>query len=186
MRVGYARVSTREQHIDAQVGRLADCERVFFEKESGGKAARARLEECLNFVREGDTLVTTRLDRLARSVAHLCAIAETLEHKGVALVVIDQAIDTTTPTGKLLFHLLAAIAEFELSIRKEQQRAGIAHARSMGKSTGRPCRLNQEERAELCALAAEGTPTPTLARRYRIAPRTVRRYAAAGPPCGRT
>jgi len=186
MRVGYARVSTRDQHIEAQLGRLGDCERLFFEKESGGTTARAQLDACLTFVREGDTLVTTRLDRLARSVAHLCSIAETLEHKGVALVVLDQAIDTTSPTGKLLFHLLAAIAEFELSIRKEQQRAGIAHARATGKSTGRPCRLNQEERAELCALAAAGTPTPALARRYRIAPRTVRRYAAAGQPCGRT
>ena len=97
--MGYARVSTTEQSIEAQLERLADCERVFQEKLSGAKTDRPELQRALEFVREGDVLVATRLDRLARSVAHLCQIAETLRRKGVELTILDQAIDTSTPGG---------------------------------------------------------------------------------------
>lgn len=179
MRVGYARVSSRDQQIDAQLGRLGDCEQIFHEKESGARTARPQLDACLEFVRRGDTLVTTRLDRLARSVTHLCLIAETLERKGVALVVLDQAIDTGSPTGKLLFHLLAAIAEFELGIRKEQQRAGIAHARASGKRTGRPPRLNGEDQAKAVALVRGGHSPRAVGHRFGVDESTIRRYVGA-------
>jgi DNA invertase Pin-like site-specific DNA recombinase len=103
MRVGYARVSTTEQNIEAQLERLSDCEKIFSEKKRGSLVECPELAACLEYVRQGDTLVVTRLDRLARSVTHLCAIADTLRRKNVCLVVLDQAIDTSTPTGKLLF-----------------------------------------------------------------------------------
>lgn len=178
MRVGYARVSTADQPIEAQLARLADCDKVFNEKLSGANQARGQLLACLEYVREGDTLVVTRLDRLARSVSHLCHIAEQLERKNVALVVLDQAIDTTTPTGRFLFHMLAAVAEFELSIRKEAQRAGIAHARAAGKATGRAPRLNTHEQVQVALDFAHGMRAEALARRWRISKKTVYRYVA--------
>jgi len=120
-------------------------------------------------------MVATRLDRLARSVSHLCNIAETLNRKGVALQVLDQAIDTNTPTGKFLFHMLAAVAEFELSIRKEQQRAGIAHARAAGKPSGRRRKLTEDMvlRARLSRDA--GATIADIAERYRVSERTITR-----------
>lgn len=176
MRVGYARVSASDQNIDAQLGRLADCEKVFFEKQSGSASGRPQLAACLDFVREGDSLVCTRLDRLARSTLHLCQIAETLAAKRVALVVLDQQIDTATPTGKLLFHMLSAIAEFELGIRKEQQRAGIAHARQTGKTTGRPCRLSSEDEQFIDDMMAHGFRPAIIAPRLKVSESTVKRY----------
>ena len=163
MRVGYGRVSGTDQHIDAQLERLSDCEKVFYDKLSGSKTNRPELAAALEFVRTGDTLVCTRLDRLARSVGHLCSIAETLSRKGVALQVLDQAIDTSTPTGKLLFHMLAAIAEFELSIRKEQQRAGIAYAKAAGKPTGRRVLITGEELQRARQMRQAGMAIRTIA-----------------------
>jgi DNA invertase Pin-like site-specific DNA recombinase len=176
MRVGYARVSGADQHIDAQLGRLADCEKVFSEKQSGSASDRPELTLCLEFVREGDSLVCTRLDRLARSTLHLCQIAESLAAKRVALVVLDQQIDTSTPTGKLLFHMLSAIAEFELGIRKEQQRAGIAHARQVGKPTGRPPKLSKNDEEEIERLLALKWSPHYIAMRLRVSRSTVQRY----------
>ncbi len=175
MRVGYARVSTTEQSIDAQLERLADCEKVFHEKLSGTKDDRPELARALEFVREGDQLVATRLDRLARSVAHLCTIAEALRSKHVELVILDQAIDTSTPAGKFLFHMLAAVAEFELSIRKEAQRAGIAHAQAAGVHTGRPYKLDTAMLYRVCELQAEGLGASAIAKRLRLDRSTVYR-----------
>jgi len=175
MRVGYARVSTTEQNIEAQLERLADCEKVFAEKKTGSLVERPELAAALEYVREGDTLVATRLDRLARSVSHLCSIAEQLQRKSVALQILDQAIDTATPTGKLLFHMLAAIAEFELSIRKEQQRAGIAHARAAGVHTGRPYKVTRSIVEHIRELHEEGLGAAAIARRVRLDRSTVYR-----------
>jgi len=179
MRVGYARVSTTEQSIDSQIERLSDCEKIFAEKRTGSLVERPELAAALEYVREGDTLVSTRLDRLARSVSHLCSIAETLARKGVALQVLDQAIDTSTPTGKLLFHMLAAIAEFELSVRKEQQRAGIAHAQAAGVHTGRPYKLTTRMLYEVAELQAEGLGATAIAKKLRLDRSTIYRAFAA-------
>jgi len=188
MRVGYARVSTTEQNIDAQLERLADCEKIFAEKRTGSLVERPELAAALEYVREGDTLVATRLDRLARSVSHLCSMAETLRRKGVELEILDQAIDTRTPTGKLLFHMLAAIAEFELTIRKEQQRAGIAYARAAGKPTGRQAKLKDVAWTTLDSMRAGGFTFGQIADRFDVSERTVRRALAGegcyGPPTG--
>ena len=178
MRVGYARVSTTEQSIEAQLGRLSECERVFSEKLSGKTADRPELARALEFVRQGDQLVATRLDRLARSVSHLCSIAETLQRKGVELQILDQAIDTSTPAGKFLFHMLAAVAEFELSIRKEAQRAGIAHAQAAGKHTGRPYKVTKNVAYNIRVWRSEGLGVSEIARLSKVDRSTVYRVLA--------
>ena len=109
-KVGYARVSSVGQSLDVQREKLADCDKLFEEKRCGTTDARVQLKECLNYVREGDQLVVTRIDRLARSTLHLCQIAETLRKKGVDLVVLDQNIDTSDATGRLLFTCLGLLA----------------------------------------------------------------------------
>src|SRR5881227_2758451 len=113
MQVGYARVSTQDQDLTIQRERLAFCEKLFADKASGTDAHRPQLQACLDYVREGDTLVITRLDRLARSTLHLCEIAAELARKQVHLQVLDQQINTRDATGRLVFHMLGAIAQFE-------------------------------------------------------------------------
>ena len=119
--VGYARVSSVGQSLDVQLDKLRHCDKVFQEKKSGASGKRPRFEDCLEYVREGDTLVVTRLDRLARSTLHLCQIAEELTRKRVNLQVLDQHIDASDATGRLLFNMLGAIAQFETEIRSERQ-----------------------------------------------------------------
>ena len=116
-KVGYARVSSVGQSLDVQREKLDGCDKLFEEKRSGTTDARPQLKECLNYVRDGDQLIVTRIDRLARSTLHLCQIAETLKQKGVDLVVLDQNIDTSDATGRLLFNMLGAIGQFETEIR---------------------------------------------------------------------
>jgi DNA invertase Pin-like site-specific DNA recombinase len=130
--VGYARVSSVGQSLEVQLDKLKQCDRIYQEKRSGGTRKWPRLEACLEYVREGDTLVVTRLDRLARSTLHLCQIAEELERKQVHLQMLDQQIDTNNATGRLLFHMLGAIAQFETEFRAERQMDGIQNAKARG------------------------------------------------------
>src|SRR5438445_9103476 len=119
MQVGYARVSTQDQDLTIQRERLAFCEKLFADKASGTDAKRPQLQACLDYVREGDTLVITRLDRLARSTLHLCEIAEQLARKGVHLQVLDQQVDTHTTTGSMFFGLLFVLEQFETQLRSD-------------------------------------------------------------------
>lgn len=142
MLIGYARTSTLDQKagLEAQERDLASsgCERVFVEQVSSVDVAkREKLTEALNFARQGDTLVVTKLDRLARSVAHLVDLLAQLEAKGVALRILAMGIDTSTPTGKLMLTILGGVAEFEREIMLERQREGIAKAKAEGKYKGR-------------------------------------------------
>ncbi len=141
MLVGYARVSSVGQSLGVQLEALeaAGCEKVFSEKRSGTSTAqRDQLEEAMSFVREGDTLVVTRLDRLARSASDLHAIIRKLSDKGASFHCIQQpGMDTTSSTGKLLLGVLASIAEFEADIRRERQREGIERAKAAGVYRGR-------------------------------------------------
>lgn len=148
-KVGYARVSSVGQSLEVQRGKLKDCDKLFEEKRSGVDGSREKLRECLDYVREGDVLVVTRLDRLARSTLHLCQIAELLQKKGVTLVVRDQHIDTETSTGRLLFNMLGAIGQFETEIRAERQLDGINKARENGVQFGRRAKMNESEIKEL-------------------------------------
>ena len=139
--IGYARVSSIGQDHATQIENLrtAGAEKVFSEKQSGLDKKRPELARCLEYVRDGDVLVVTKLDRLARSAGHLHQIVETLDRKGVGFKVLDDAsLDTTTRTGKLVFGILASIAEFETALRKERQMEGIARAKAEGRTGGRP------------------------------------------------
>ena len=126
--VGYARVSSVGQSLDVQLDKLGHCDKIIQEKTSEVSATRPRLSACLEYLREGDTLVVTRLDRLARSTLHLCQIAQALERKRVNLHVLDQHIDTRDDTGHLLFNMLGAIGQFETEIHAERQMDGITKA----------------------------------------------------------
>ncbi|GLR80142.1 recombinase family protein [Azospirillum oryzae] len=142
MLIGYARTSTAEQEagLEAQHRDLsaAGVEKLFSEQVSSVDAAkRAQLEAALDYLREGDCLVVTRLDRLARSVAHLLTLVERIEAKGAGLRILNMGVDTSTPTGKLMLTMLGGVAEFERAIMLERQREGIAKAKAEGKYKGR-------------------------------------------------
>ncbi len=178
--IGYARVSSVGQSLEVQLAKLASCDKTYQEKKSGVTGKRPSLESCLEYVRAGDTLVVTRLDRLARSTLHLCQIAAELQRKGVDLHVLDQQIDTTTSTGRLLFHMLGAIAQFETEIRAERQREGIQNAKARGVPFGRRKALPRQRIAELQVQQQQGTSIRTLMHDYRISRATVYRYLSPG------
>lgn len=175
-KIGYARVSSVGQSLDVQREKLSDCDKLFEEKRSGTTDARPQLKECLNYVRDGDQLVVTRIDRLARSTLHLCQIAEALREKGVALVVLDQNIDTSDATGRLLFNMLGAIGQFETDIRAERQMDGIKKAKDRGVQFGKPPALSGEQVTELRGKRAQGTLIKDLMAEYSLSKATVYRY----------
>ncbi len=174
--IGYARVSSVGQSLAVQRDKLKQCDKVFEEQRRGLAGKRPRLAACLEYVREGDTLVVTRLDRLARSTLHLCQIAEELRRKGVHLQVLDQSLNTSDATGRLLFHMLGAIAQFETELRAERQQEGIQHAKARGVVFGRHKTLTPPQVAELQARRQQGVLIRTLMRDYRISKATVYRY----------
>jgi DNA invertase Pin-like site-specific DNA recombinase len=164
MRIGYARVSTLDQNTDLQLQKLkeAGCEKVVTEKASGAKADRLELRRLLDdMLRTGDTLVVWKLDRLARSLKQLIATAEDLKGRGIGLISITDTIDTSSPGGMLVFHMLGAIAEFERSLIQERTRAGLAAARRRGRRGGRPKKMTGKDIAAAKALLADGTLTST-------------------------
>ena len=174
-KIGYARVSSVGQSLDVQLDKLADCEKVYKEKKSGITADRKQLRACLDYVREGDSLVITKLDRLARSTLNLTQIAEDLKQRGVALVVTYQQIDTATPTGKLLFNMLASIAEFETEIRKERQLDGIAKAKQKGVKFGAKPKLSTVQLEEMRARRNSGVLIRDLMADYGLSKASVYR-----------
>lgn len=137
--VGYGRISTSDQNTDAQRDALttAGCERIFLDTASGKLARRPKLDDALDFLRPGDTLVITKLDRLGRSVRNLVDLSATLSERRVDLRVLDQGIDTSTPGDKLTFRILGAIAEFERDLISERTRDGLNAARARGRKGGR-------------------------------------------------
>lgn len=136
--IGYARVSTHEQNTDGQADILtaAGCERIYIDKASGTLAHRPELDKLMHYAREGDVILVTRLDRLGRSVKNLKEIVDELQLRRVGLRAVTQGIDTTTPGGRLFFHILAAIAEFEHDLIVERTRDGLAAARARGRKGG--------------------------------------------------
>lgn len=172
MLVGYARTSTFDQvaGIEAQERDLlaAGCEKVFREQVSSvDVAAREKLASALDFLREGDTLVVAKLDRLARSVAHMHDVLQRITAKGAALKILNMGIDTNTPTGKLMLNVLGGVAEFEREIMLERQREGIAKAKAAGKYKGR-VPTAQRRKNEVEALVAEGIGPTEIAKRLGI------------------
>jgi len=179
-KIGYARVSSVGQSLDVQLDKLKACDKVFQEKRSGKQTdTRPELLKALEYIREGDTLVITRLDRMARSVLDLAKIAERLQKKGVALRVLDQSINTATSEGKLMFHMLGAFAEFENDIRRERQMDGIAKAKAKGVQFGRKPALTEKQQAIVRRLRdSEGFTIPQLMERFQVGRTTI--YRALG------
>ena len=186
MRVGYARVSTRDQHPQAQHDALlaAGCQpgHIYIDKASGKLARRPELDKALLVLRDGDQLAVTKLDRLGRSLAHLITLSAELQQRGVDLVVLDQGIDTSTAVGRMFFQILGAIAEFEHALMSERTMDGLAAARARGRTGGQKPKLGPRQvklarqmydelgddgkrRYTVAAIAAEfGVTRPTIYR----------------------
>ena len=145
--VGYARVSTFEQSLDLQIDALREigCDRIFEDNASGSKSSRPGLEAALAYLRKGDTLACWRLDRLGRSLRHLLQVVNQLNEEGKSFRCLQENIDTSTSTGKLVFHLFGALAEFERDLIRERTKAGLAAARARGKKGGRPKILDEKK-----------------------------------------
>lgn len=180
MRIGYARVSTLDQNPDLQLERLreAGCERTIIERGSGARADRPELLRLLrDMLREGDTLVVWKLDRLARSLKQLIETSEDLKGRGIGLVSLTDAIDTSSPGGMLVFHMLGAIAEFERALIRERTIAGLSEAKRKGKTGGRPRSLSVKDAAAAKALLADGTlSAKEVAARFSVSKSTLYRY----------
>lgn len=170
MKIGYARTSTIEQQAGfaAQVAELEaiGCEKIFREQVSS-VAHRAQLTAALQFAREGDALVVTKLDRLARSVTHMGQIIDELKAKGVSLSILNLGLDTGTATGKLILNVMGSVAEFEREIMLERQREGIAKAKAAGKYKGRPPTVITRT-AEVAGLLSNNVTPTEIARRLGI------------------
>ncbi len=183
MFIGYARVSTQDQTPQLQLDALkvAGCERSFVEKASGAQRDRPELQAALGYMRPGDTLVVWKLDRLARSLKQLIETVESLENRKMGFRSLTENIDTTTPGGRLTFHLFAALAEFERSIIKERTMAGLAAARSRGRKGGRPPSLNAKDLAAAKALLSDpGITVEEVAKRLKVSPATLYRHLPGG------
>lgn len=180
MFVGYARVSTIEQHLDLQLDALAQagCAKIFRDTISGAKSERPGLTEAQNFMREGDVLTVWKLDRLGRSLRELIDIIAGLRERGIGFRVLQEAIDTTTPAGELIFHIFGALAEFERALIRQRTRAGLVAARARGRKGGRPKRFTKEQERQI-ALAMENRATTMaeIRKLFKASDTTLRRIA---------
>lgn len=181
--VGYARTSTREQQagLDVQLAELsrAGCSKVFTEQVSSVAIGRRHeLDRALEYVREGDVFVITKIDRLARSLPHLLATIQRLEDKGVALRILSLSIDTSTPQGRLMLNVMGAVAEFERSLMLERQADGIAAAKAAGKYKGRVPTARRKAEAIL-SMADAGLPRSEVARRAGVSVASVYRVLSS-------
>lgn len=177
-RIGYARVSTADQHLDLQrhALRLAGCDRIFEDHGvSGGQLQRDGLSSMLKALRRGDVLIVWRLDRLGRSIVHLISMVETLKRRGIGFISLTESIDTASAGGQLIFHIFAAMAQFEKSLIRERTMAGLAAAKARGKLPGRKPSLSPDQCEEIRAALNRGARLRDIARAYKVHPRTVLR-----------
>lgn len=178
MIIGYARVSTRDQNLDAQTDALAQAgaSKIFEEKLSGKNRHRPELEKLLEQLREGDVVVVTKYDRLARSLPDLLAIVGTIRERGAGFRSLGEDIDTTTPSGRLIFHVFASIAEFERERIVERTHEGLAAARKRGRMGGRPKALSDEARRAIIRMRDhEHRSVSEIARAFKVSRSTVYR-----------
>ncbi len=163
MIIGYARVSTSEQDTSLQLDALnsSGCERIYQESKSGRTKERPELTRCIDALREGDTIIVWRLDRLGRSLKDLVEIIAGLEERNIGFRSLNEAIDTTNAGGKLIFHIFAALAEFERSLIQERTKAGLAAARARGRRGGRPRKLTSDQIRKAKAMLSDPEMTKT-------------------------
>lgn len=184
-RIGYARVSTDDQHLDLQRDALqrAGCSVIYEEAVSGKNTARTELEQCRKALRSGDTLVVWRLDRLGRSLPNLVQIVTDLEQRGVGFESLTEKIETSSAAGKLVFHVFASLAEFERCLIQERTQAGLAAARARGRSGGRKPKLDEKKVREIKALLRDpDIQVSEVARRYGISRTTLYKYVGVVKP----
>jgi DNA invertase Pin-like site-specific DNA recombinase len=185
MLIGYARVSTAEQNLDLQTDALnrAGCEKLFTDKAGGAHAARPGLDQALAHLRKGDTLVVWKLDRLGRSIRHLIETVGQLQERKIGFRSLQESLDTTTSCGKLVFHVFAALAEFERGLIRERTRAGLEAARARGRKGGRPKALDAEKRAVALDLYEQRRhAVGEICRTLGISKPTLYAYVGAGRP----
>ena len=184
-RIGYARVSTDDQNLDLQRDALkqAGCRVVYEETGSGKTADRPELEQCRKALRPGDTLVVWRLDRLGRSLPDLVQIVADLEQRGISFESLTEKIETGSAAGKLVFHVFAALAEFERNLIRERTHAGLAAARARGRKGGRKPALTPQQVREIKALLRDPSiPVAAIANRYEVSRATIYKHAGADAP----
>src|SRR3982751_1987145 len=181
MLIGYARVSTNGQETAAQAAALkaAGCERIYREKASGGRWDRPELHRLLDQLRKGDVLVVWKLDRLSRSLRDVLTIMERLGESGAGFRSLTEAIDTTTPAGRMMMQMVGAFAEFEKSMLRERTKAGLDAARQEGRIGGRRPKLSPQQQAEIRRMVSRGDKTAAdAARLFRVHPATISRLLA--------
>lgn len=181
--VGYARVSTADQNPALQVEALkaAKCNRIFKETASGALRERPELAKALDYVREGDVLVVWKLDRLARSLRQLIETVETLGDQGVGFRSLTENIDTTTPGGRLIFHVFGSLAQFERELIRERTMAGLENARRMGRKGGRPRSMTDKDIAKAkVMLTSPDITVEAVAETLGVSPATLYRYLPGG------
>ncbi len=181
MLIGYARVSTQDQNLDLQIDALrkAGCTKVFEDKLSGSRADRPGLTKTLEMLREGDTLVIWKLDRLGRSVKHLVDLVGELHTRDVQFRSLTDAIDTSTPSGRFFFHVMASLAEMERELTVERTRAGLEVARQLGRTGGRKRQMTESKIRSARKLLAEGIPPRDVARNLGVSVPTLYRWIPA-------
>jgi DNA invertase Pin-like site-specific DNA recombinase len=181
MKIGYARVSTVEQNLDMQIDDLKKqgCEKIYQEKQSSGKD-RPELEKALDSLREGDVFVFWKLDRVGRSMIELVTRFNDLSSRGVEVVSIKDQIDTSTPAGKLMFHLMASLSEFERDTIRSRTRAGLASARSRGRVGGRKKSLEGKQKSLALSMLKSGDTTiKDIAENFNVSESTIYRLQKA-------
>src|SRR2546426_2044914 len=180
MKIGYVRVSKQEQNEGLQIDALkeAGCDKWFLDKMTGSKAERKGLTEALAYLRPGDTFVVWKLDRAGRSLTHLIELLKGLKERGIEFISLTEQIDTTTPGGKLIFHLMGALAEFERDLIRERTNAGLAAAKARGRAGGRPRKLKTNGKVALARrmFADQSHSIPEMCAALGISRATLYRY----------
>lgn len=181
--VGYCRVSTDTQNVGLQLEALkkAGCERIFQETASGAQRDRPELAKALDYLRQGDVLCVWKLDRLARSLRQLLETGEALAERGIGLRSITEALDTSTPGGRMIFHVFGALAQMERELIRERTMAGLENARRMGRKGGRPRAMSDADIAKARALlAAPEITAAAVAETLGVSEATLYRYLPGG------
>jgi len=186
MKIGYVRVSKQEQNEELQIDALkeAGCDKWFVDKMTGSKAERKGLTEALTYLRPADTVVVWKLDRAGRSLTHLIELLKGLKERGIEFISLTEQIDTTTPGGKLIFHLMGALAEFERDLIRERTNAGLAAARARGRVGGRPRKLKTSGKVALARrmFADQSHSIPEICAALGISRATLYRYVKEAEP----
>ncbi len=175
MKIGYARVSTNDQDTQLQIDALKaiGCDRIYQEKQSGTKKNRPELQQCLKSLRDGDILIVWKLDRLGRSLQHLIEVVSELEGRQIGFQSLTENIDTTSPTGKLIFHIFGSLAEFERGLIRERVKAGLEVAKKRGKKFGRPDALNDKAKEMAFAMFNGGALKIDIAKHFGVTRQTI-------------